>query len=166
MPTDEQLKVIEAIRPKTTDSGPPPNLKPCDGQIRPLTQQLIHSAIFDTWPGNAAVLDFGIDSDRHLGALHHAIRHGEVSPQELDAAMGSGAKLTEIVRRGKNPYCDVTFKTSWDLMSLESVAPKATLSDFFRGPVDTRSGFDRSLNDAQKRAKSESPERDDGGRVL
>ena len=33
--------------------------------------------------------------------------------------MGNGPKLTEIARRGQNPYRDVTFKTSWDEMCIE-----------------------------------------------
>src|SRR5262249_5908145 len=52
--------------------------------VRPLTQQLIECCYLDIWPGNAAVVDFGIDSDRHLGALQFAIREELVTPQELD----------------------------------------------------------------------------------
>lgn len=106
-----------------TNEGPPPK-----GEVRPLTQQLIQSAMFDTWPGNAAVMDFGIESDRHLGALHHAIRYGEVTPEELDAAMGNGEKLTEIAQRGNNPYGDVSFHTAWDDMPLEPEEPEPPAS--------------------------------------
>jgi hypothetical protein len=88
--------------------------------VRPLTEQLIDAVLLDAWPGKAAIVDFGIDSTEHLGALQYAIKFGEVTPQELDAAMGNGAKLTEIVQRGENPYRDVTFHTSWDKMFLES----------------------------------------------
>ena len=84
--------------------------------IRPLTRRLIHSAVFDAWPDHAAIVDFGIDSDRHLGALHHAIPQGLVTPEELDAAIGQGEKLTEIARRGRNPHGDFTFRTAWDDM--------------------------------------------------
>ena len=87
--------------------------------VRPLTEQLITAVLLDIWPGNAAIIDFGIDSDRHLGALQFAVKFGEVTPQELDAAMGNGAKLTEIVQRGENPYRDVVFKTSWDKLRIE-----------------------------------------------
>jgi hypothetical protein len=96
-----------------------PESPPDDRVVRPLTQQVIDCAYFDVWPGNAAVVDFGIDSDRHLGALQFAIREGLVTPQELDAAVGNGEKLTEIAPRGDNPYRDVTFKTSWDEMGIE-----------------------------------------------
>ena len=95
-----------------------PAIEP-QGRIRPLTEQLIDAAIFDVWPSVATIVDFGIDSERHLGALQFAIRNDLVTPQELDAAMGSGEKLTEIAQRGDNPYHDVTFRTSCDKMSLE-----------------------------------------------
>jgi hypothetical protein len=88
-------------------------------QVRPLTEQLIDATHLDLWPSVAVIVDFGIDSESHLGALQYAIKHGEVTPQELDAAMGNGAKLTEIAQRGDNPYRDVTFRTSWDLMQPE-----------------------------------------------
>ena len=87
--------------------------------VRPLTQQLIDCCQLDVWPGNAAVIDFGLDSSSHLGALQFAIREELVTPHELDAAMGKGEKLTEIARRGDNPYRDVTFKTSWDEIGIE-----------------------------------------------
>ena len=89
-------------------------------QVRPLTEQLIEAAHLDVWPSIAAIVDFGIDSESHLGALQFAIKYGEVTSQELDAAMGDGAKLTEIAQRGDNPYRDVTFRTSWDNLRLES----------------------------------------------
>ena len=69
---------------------------PADGAIRPLTKELIDCCYLDVWPGHTAIVDFGIDTDRHLGALQFAIREELVTPQELDAALGSGAKLTEI----------------------------------------------------------------------
>src|SRR5262245_12665370 len=56
-------------------------------KVRPLTQQLIDCCHLDVWPSNATVIDFGIDSDRHLGALQFAIRNELVTPEELDAAM-------------------------------------------------------------------------------
>lgn len=104
MPTKEQSDDID---------------RPIDRPLRPLTEQLINAVLLDVWPGNAAIIDFGIDSSSHLGALQFAIKHGEVTPQELDAAMGNGAKLTEIAQRGDNPYRDVVFHTSWDKMRLE-----------------------------------------------
>lgn len=91
-----------------------------DAQIRPLTRELIDCCRLDVWPGYATVVDFGIDSSSHLGALQYAIRDGLVTPQELDAAMGNGVALTAIARRGDNPYGDVKFQTSWDEIALDS----------------------------------------------
>jgi hypothetical protein len=101
------------------DYGDMPDSRNDNRPVRPLTEQLIAAVLLDIWPGNAAIIDFGIDSDRHLGALQFAIKFGEVTPEELDLAMGDGAKLTEIVQRGDNPYRDVTFRTSWDKLSPE-----------------------------------------------
>jgi hypothetical protein len=109
---NETLSVLPAV---STADAPSPDGRP----VRPLTEQLINAALLDVWPSIPAIVDFGIDSSSHLGALQYAIRYGEVTPQELDAAMGNGAKLTEIAQRGDNPYRDVTFRTSWDEMRLE-----------------------------------------------
>ena len=117
MPTKKQTTLSELLRHEGPKYPIPGVLE--DHQVRPLTQQLITAVLFDVWPSIAAIVDFGIDSDRHLGALQFAIKYDEVTPQELDAAMGSGAKLTEIAQRGNNPYRDVTFRTSWDKMRLE-----------------------------------------------
>lgn len=137
-----------------TDEGPPPK-----NEVRPLTQQLILSSLFDTWPGNAAVMDFGIDSDRHLGALHHAIRHEEVTAEELDAAMGNGEKLTEIAQRGSNPYRDVSFRTAWDDMPMEPVAPASPSKE----PLPLDPEIDRVVTELEKswQAPPERPSYDD-----
>jgi hypothetical protein len=90
-----------------------------DEPIRPLTQELIDCCRLDVWPGLATVTDFGIESSSHLGAIQHALILETVTPAELDAAMGSGEKLTEIARRGQNPYGNVVFKTAWDDMPRE-----------------------------------------------
>ena len=119
--------------------------------VRPLTNQLIDCCYLDVWPGNAAIVDFGIDSDRHLGALQFAVREQLVTPQELDAAMGNGPKLTEIARRGSNPYRDVTFSTSYDWMAIE---PEGDKPDQPKSPGTEGSGksdFHRALDEAAKR---------------
>ncbi|WP_435008074.1 hypothetical protein P12x_005344 [Tundrisphaera lichenicola] len=144
-----------------------------DHPIRPLTKELIECCQLDVWPGVATVVDFGIDSSSHLGALQFAIRQGLVTPQELDSAMGSGAKLTEIAQRGENPYRDVTFSTSWDLILPEPEEPpvqekpggKEAFFDILpaarSSPPDTRSDFKRMLEEAGK--SSQPRERDRGG---
>ena len=97
--------------------------------IRPLTQELIDSVRLDVWPGMATITDFGIDSSSHLGALQYAVIYETATPEELDAAMGNGAELTEIARHGANPYRDVTFKTAWDGLTVEPESGPESLGD-------------------------------------
>ncbi len=143
-----------------------------DRPIRPLTQELIECCQLDVWPGMATVVDFGIDSSSHLGALQFAIREQLVTPQELDTAMGNGQKLTEIAQRGENPYRFVTFRTSWDEMRLEpdepARDPQDSFADILRNspstPLDTRSDFQRLLDEAGERVKTtQAKDRDRGG---
>jgi hypothetical protein len=61
------------------------------------------------------VIDFGIESERHYGALQHAVCEDEVSPEQLDRALGNGAALTALIRP-ENPYNGVEFKTFWDAL--------------------------------------------------
>jgi hypothetical protein len=85
--------------------------------VRPTTQSLITSIMLDSWPSPAAVVDFGIDSQKHYEALYYPVREGEIMPKALDAALGNGAKLTALVRESAtNPHNDVQFHTSWDLI--------------------------------------------------
>lgn len=82
--------------------------------IRPLTEKLWTAAVLDIWPdGNAAIVDFGLASERHYGALQHAIKHGHTTKEQLDAAMGSGPKLTALCQQPCNPYRDAVFKSAW-----------------------------------------------------
>ena len=85
--------------------------------VRPTTRHLVSSILLDAWPNHAAVVDFGIDSQKHYEALYFPIREGEISPTALDAALGDGAKLTALLREAaSNPHKDVEFHTSWDLI--------------------------------------------------
>lgn len=82
--------------------------------IRPLTEKLWTAAALDLFPdGNAIIVDFGIASTEHFGALQHAIRHGHVTKEKLDAAMGDGPALTRICSTPCNPYRAVTFESAW-----------------------------------------------------
>jgi hypothetical protein len=95
-------------------------------QVRPVTRNLIESIMLDAWPRNAAIVDFGIDSQRHYEALYYPIRNHEIAPLVLDAAMGHGEKLTELVRAApNNPHKDIQFDTSWDEL-LGREKPEAT----------------------------------------
>ncbi len=85
-------------------------------QVRPVTRTLVLSLLSDQWPGNAAVVDFGLDSQRHYAALAYPLREAEIMPRQLDAALGSGEKLTALVLAApSNPHKDVVFHTSWDI---------------------------------------------------
>src|SRR6266849_1609629 len=85
--------------------------------VRPTTRSLVTSILMDAWPNHAAVVDFGIDSQKHYEALYFPIREAEIMPKALDAALGDGPKLTALVREtASNPHKDVEFHTSLDLI--------------------------------------------------
>ena len=85
--------------------------------VRPTTRDLVTSVLMDAWPGHAAIVDFGIDSDKHFEALYYPIRAAEILPKTLDAALGHGEKLTALtLQAASNPHKDVQFHTSWDLI--------------------------------------------------
>ncbi|HEY2155342.1 MAG TPA: hypothetical protein VGH33_06905 [Isosphaeraceae bacterium] len=86
--------------------------------VRELVKQLVHCLRADTWPGMAAIVDFGIDTPQHLGALQYALVHGGRTPAEFDAALGSGRALTALCAVPGQPY-PVTFDTDWDHMGPE-----------------------------------------------
>jgi hypothetical protein len=84
-------------------------------KVRPVTRNLIESVMLDVWPRNAAIVDFGLDSQKHYESLYYPIRELEIMPLALDKANGHGQKLTEMVRQSpSNPHKDVEFRTSWD----------------------------------------------------
>lgn len=85
--------------------------------VRPTTRNLVTSILMDAWPNHAAIVDFGIDSQKHYEALYYPIREAEIMPKELDAALGHGEKLTAMIREAaSNPHKDVQFHTSWDVI--------------------------------------------------
>jgi len=86
--------------------------------IRDLTKQLIQCLLLDTWPGNAACVDFGVASPAHLGALQFAFKQGGRSAEDFDAALGSGKALTELCNVPDQPY-KVKFETAWDQLGPE-----------------------------------------------
>jgi len=86
--------------------------------VHRVTENLYHSLMLDVWPGPAAIVDFGINSNSHLGALQHAVKHDDVTAEQLDSALGNGPKLTALITK-TNPYYGVTFKTSWDYLADE-----------------------------------------------
>jgi hypothetical protein len=101
--------------------------------VRPTTRNLVTSILMDVWPNHAAIVDFGIDSQKHYEALYYPVREAEIMPKELDAALGHGEKLTAMTREAaSNPHKDVEFHTSWDVVlgrETERVGPKMALNE-------------------------------------
>jgi hypothetical protein len=75
---------------------------------------LVESLVCDEWPSPAVVVDFGIDTSRHLGALQYAVRGGATA-YDLDRVLGDGPAITQLVRGVRHqPYADVIFRTAYD----------------------------------------------------
>lgn len=105
--------------------------------VRETTRNLVTSILMDEWPRRAAVVDFGIDSQKHYEALYYPIREAEILPQALDAALGNGAALTAMLREAaSNPHKDVTFSTSWDV-----ILGRSTKRDAFKEVLDGKSAI-------------------------
>jgi hypothetical protein len=74
----------------------------------------------DEWPSQGTILDFGIETDRHLGALQYAVLGG-VTAYDLDCVMGHGPAITQLTRAVTiQPYRDVEFSTAYDPMYADS----------------------------------------------
>lgn len=83
--------------------------------LRRVTQNLVESMILDIWPRAAAICDFGISSQEHYNVLHRLIRIGKIMPEELDAVLGNGPAITNLVQKHKeNPHPGLIFKTPYD----------------------------------------------------
>jgi len=84
--------------------------------VRPLTKALHDALVADVWPDSPAVIvDFGLESQEHYEALYYPVRAGEISLEALDQALGSGPKLTALVRSMKsNPHKEIVFRTDYD----------------------------------------------------
>ena len=68
----------------------------------------------DMWPNSATIVDFGIESRSHLGALQHAVRSG-CTAYDLDRVMGDGAAITQLACGiPGQPYVHIVFKTVYD----------------------------------------------------
>jgi hypothetical protein len=99
--------------------------------VRPVTRSLVTSILMDAWPSHAAIVDFGIDSQKHYEALYYPIREAEIMPKALDAALGDGPKLTAMTREAaSNPHKDVQFQTSWDVVLGRGSAGAPANGDF------------------------------------
>ena len=79
-----------------------------------MAERLVHCLLRDVWPSPATVVDFGIASPEHLGALQHAVRSG-CTAYDLDRVIGDGPAITQLVRSfGRQPYGPVEFVTAYD----------------------------------------------------
>jgi hypothetical protein len=102
---------------------------------RDTTRDLVQSVTRDEWPRNGAIVDFGIDSQKHYEALYHPIREREIEPKELDEALGHGDKLSELARKApSNPHKDVEFHTAWDEMLGRKPVRDRAKEDGWRDP--------------------------------
>ena len=81
--------------------------------VRPVAKSVYESLLLDVWPSRPREIDFGIVSERHYLALQHAVREAEVTPEQLDRALGDGAAITALIGP-ENPHFGVTFRTFWD----------------------------------------------------
>ncbi len=83
--------------------------------IRNTTHNLVEAIWADEWPRNGAIVDFGLRSQAHYEALYYGVREGQISPEQLDAALGRGEALTALARAAlSNPHREITFHTDWD----------------------------------------------------
>lgn len=88
------------------------------GPPRSVALDAWENLMMDTWPRNAAIVDFDLRDTDHYGALQFAVRSG-VSAWELDLVLGDGKSITELCLGFKdNPY-KATFVTAYDRMSKE-----------------------------------------------
>ena len=83
--------------------------------LRPVTQKLWDNLMLDLMPDSTAqVVDFGIVSREHFGALQHAVKHGEMDASDLDPYCGDGPALTMLCADTVGQPYRVTFRTPWD----------------------------------------------------
>ena len=84
--------------------------------IRPVAQRVFNwgHGIDELSP--AAIVDFGIDDFVCEASLKTAIKNGAMA-EELDRALGHGAKIVKLVEKYAPKFNGVEFATSWDAMA-------------------------------------------------
>lgn len=98
--------------------------------LKPVTEALLDAIAFDEWPGAAAIADFGLVTPRHFEAVYHALKNDDVTPAQLDRAVGNGPVLTELMRGAEhNPHkgSGLVFTTPWDGLTPEDLAHLSTI---------------------------------------
>jgi hypothetical protein len=102
-------------------------------KISDSTQALLDSVDNGMWRSQlpATIIDFGIVSEDHLEALVYGIATGQITAEQLDAALGNGPMLTELASRlvdpgdpSVHPYEGVRFITKWDVIHGRIPAPQ------------------------------------------
>lgn len=92
----------------------------------PETRSLARAIRENVWPGPAAAEAFGLKTIEHAEALYAAVRSGEVTADELNAAFGDGPAITRLVARSAaNPHKAIEFVTGWEGVAVESMRRKA-----------------------------------------
>lgn len=91
-------------------------------KVRDSTRYLLEAIYLGTKPRDAAVVDFGIDSAQHLYALAVPVLKGEITPQQLDQALGDGAMLTRLAREAPSSVDNkITFDMPWHRLLREQL---------------------------------------------
>ena len=92
--------------------GEPPTRRPL--HELGFATRLVQCLQFDTWPSPATVIDYGIVTSSHLGALQFAVGSG-ITAYDLDRVMGDGPAITRLTSGVPGqPYDEVTFETFYD----------------------------------------------------
>jgi hypothetical protein len=95
--------------------APAADTSPRPEAIRDTTRNLVEAIWLDAWPRAGAIVDFGLNSQEHYEALYYPVREGEITPEQLDGALGKGGQLTALARSARsNPHREIAFRTSWD----------------------------------------------------
>ena len=82
-----------------------------------MATRLVDCLLNDQWPSMATMVDFGIDSPAHYGALQCAVLAG-ITAYELDRVMGDGPAITRLIRSVPGQaYGAVQFFTAYDALS-------------------------------------------------
>src|SRR5581483_1385184 len=98
-----------------------------DTQLRSSTRYLLESIYLGTKPRDAVVVDFGIDSAKHLYALAVPVLKGEITPRQLDQAVGNGAMLTNLARDAPSSVDqEIRFETRWHQLLREHLPAERT----------------------------------------
>lgn len=131
--------------------------------VRDTTRNLVESIMLDVWPRRGAIVDFGLKSQEHYEALYYPLREGEITPEQLDAALGKGDALTALARSAQtNPHKQIAFHTDWDDL-------RADPDDAPAEPARSRSSgngdiVNRAREAAGERRDDEGPEQVPGHR--